>query len=188
LSGDTDDIADVAVRAPAPKGWTRTHRHRHDYRLEANAHSMGCVLLDWQDGVRVYQWFVRAPSFHGVCRTLRAARRAVERHLRERVTCSAIWVDTGKPEPARRTYAYVPTGILFCGHRHPDCFLVLEAWADRLTEEEKAAIGEEALAGRLQGFLTNRGRFVDRGEAAAIAKAAGQIERDLDWLSSEDLY
>lgn len=41
-----------------------------------------------------------------------------------------------------------------------------------------------------QGFLTNKGRFVDRIEAAAIALAAKQIEK-LGWppnLYSEDLW
>lgn len=41
-----------------------------------------------------------------------------------------------------------------------------------------------------QGFLTDRGRFVGRVEAAQIALTAGQIER-LQWppqLYSEDLW
>jgi hypothetical protein len=188
LTHDTDDSADVAVSTPAPEGWTRTQRYRHDYRLEAGGHSMGCILLDWEDEERVYRWFVRAPSFQGVRRTLRAARRAVERHLVEKVQCSAIWVDTGKAEPTRRTYAYPKTGILFCGLRHPDCFLAIEAWLDALSEEERETIPAEQRAGYNQGFLTSRGRYVDREEAAVIARAAGQIEREIESLSSEDLY
>lgn len=78
---------------------------------------------------------------------------------------------------------------MFAGWRHSDCFTTLNAWADRLTEEERDAVGEEKLAGRDQGFLTSTGRFVDREEAWTIAVAAGQVEkgaaRDL-W--SEDLY
>ena len=43
-----------------------------------------------------------------------------------------------------------------------------------------------------QGFVTDRGRFVDRAEAKRIAKAAGQIIRDTsggsDELYSEDVW
>jgi hypothetical protein len=44
---------------------------------------------------------------------------------------------------------------------------------------------------RNQGFLTSMGRFVDRYEAAKIARAAGQIIREPtppDMLTSEDVW
>ena len=40
----------------------------------------------------------------------------------------------------------------------------------------------------LGGFMTSFGRYVDRKEAAKIAFAAGQIEKEKAWLFSEDLY
>lgn len=46
-------------------------------------------------------------------------------------------------------------------------------------------------AQRNQGFLTNTGRFVDRHEAANIARAAGQIIKKTgpeDELFSEDVW
>lgn len=106
----------------------------------------------------------------------------------ERILCAAIWVDTGKAEPPRRSYAYPATGLLFCGWRHADCFLPLEAWARRLTVEERTTIGDEQLAGRHQGFLTSLGRFVDRQEGMTIARRAGQTDSEKSGLFSEDLY
>ncbi len=107
---------------------------------------------------------------------------------RERILCAAIYVDTGEADPPRRTYSYPRTGIVFCGWRHCDCFVPLTAWAQRLTTEERARIGEEHLAGRHQGFLTSRGRYVDREEAMVIARAAKQTDADKSGLMSEDLY
>lgn len=49
------------------------------------------------------------------------------------------------------------------------------AWADQLS-------------GKNAGFLTSRGRHVDREEAGQIAYAAGQTDRLCSRLTSEDLY
>lgn len=106
----------------------------------------------------------------------------------ERVLCAAIWVDTGEAEPPRRSHSYPATGLLFCGWRHADCFTTLNAWAARLSTEERSRIGEEQLAGRHQGFLTSCGRFVDREEAMKIARAAEQTAAKKTQLFSEDLY
>jgi hypothetical protein len=106
----------------------------------------------------------------------------------ERILCAAIWVDTGKAEPPRRTYTYPKTGLLFTGWRHCDCFVTLDAWADLLPSGERKRIGEEQIAGLHQGFLTSRGRFVDRKEAMTIARAAGQTNKTKVSLTSEDIY
>jgi len=110
----------------------------------------------------------------------------------ERILCAAIYVDTGKPEPARMSYAYPKTGIVFCGWRHGDCFVPLLDWKHRLTHQEVEAIEAimpHQLRGRRQGFLTSCGRFVDRRDGWAIAVAAGQVEDDdHNMLVSEDLY
>jgi hypothetical protein len=71
---------------------------------------------------------------------------------------------------------------------HCDCFVPLEAWAEGLTAEERARIGEEQFAGLHQGFLTSLGRFVDRRQAMAIARRAGQTDKTKTELFSEDLY
>lgn len=106
----------------------------------------------------------------------------------ERILCAAIYVDTGKVEPPRRSYSYPATGLVFAGWRHGDCFTTLNAWAEHLTPEERATVGEEQLAGRHQGFITSKGRFVTREEAMMIAVAAGQTKSGKTDLFSEDLY
>lgn len=111
----------------------------------------------------------------------------------EHILCAAIWVDTGKVEQPARSYGYPKTGLLFTGWRHPDCFVTLNAWASYLSKERRAEIGKEQFAGRNQGFLTSRGRFVDRREAFEIALKAKQIPEEWDedtpkTLISEDLY
>jgi hypothetical protein len=40
----------------------------------------------------------------------------------------------------------------------------------------------------IQGFLTNKNRFVDREEGAKIAFTAKQVNEPLKQLFSEDLY
>lgn len=40
----------------------------------------------------------------------------------------------------------------------------------------------------IQGFITNKGRFVNREEAAVIAYNCGQIQKPINKLFSEDLY
>lgn len=107
---------------------------------------------------------------------------------REHVLCAAIYVDTGSAEPARRSFTYPATGLVFAAWRHGDCFTTLNAWADRLDDAERARIGEEQLRGRHQGFLTSTGRFVDREEGARIAVAAGQVPAGMTFLTSEDVY
>lgn len=114
---------------------------------------------------------------------------AVEAHANdEHILCAAIYVDTGEADPPRRTYSYPKTGIVFCGWRHCDCFVPLTAWAQRLTPVERARVGEEQIAGLHQGFLTSRGRYVDRVEGMVIAKRAGQTDAEKTDLFSEDLY
>lgn len=128
----------------------------------------------------------------------------------ETILCAAIYVDTGKAEPARRSYAYPATGIVFAGWRHGDCFVSLEAWAASLSPREKLecnlrdlqadgqnpeGVGNrdrvalmESIRGFNQGFLTSTGRFVSREEAAKIAVSAGQCASHITYLTSEALY
>lgn len=105
----------------------------------------------------------------------------------EHILCAAIWVDTGKAEPPRRSYTYPKTGLMFTGWRHSDCFTTLNAWKDLLDNHAREEM-EEQLAGKIQGFMTSIGRFVTREEAATIAHIAKQTKKLLSGLTSEDLY
>lgn len=105
----------------------------------------------------------------------------------ERILCAAIYVDDGR-DYGRRSYAYPETGLVFSGWRHSDCFVALKAWWDLLPGAEQARLDD---VDRCQGFLTSKGRYVDRHEAWQLAEAAGQIlarARHPGTLFSEDLY
>lgn len=114
----------------------------------------------------------------------------------ERILCAAVWVDTGKAEPPRRSYAYPKTGLMFCGWRHGDCLCGVGAWwrlVDDVERERIEGINGEGTPWNRQGFLTSTGRFVDRDEGAQIAVAAGQTGAngrsvETNHLFSEDLY
>lgn len=92
----------------------------------------------------------------------------------------------------------MPDGEVVRGHRHDNCY-------DVVRRRYKAKYGDyiyaEAEDARLaiilatQGFLTSRGRFVDRREGASLMIASGlrshysaSGEFNADGLFSEDLY
>lgn len=101
----------------------------------------------------------------------------------ERVLCAAIWVDDGRTYP----HQPVPTGVVLGGWRHHVILGQIVSWYDSL----EAAI-ERDRSREHQGFLTTKGRFIDREEAMAVALAQGQVQRGEthrdDELFSEDLY
>ena len=105
----------------------------------------------------------------------------------EKIICAAIWYKEFpliKPEVLQiRGFApyNVDCGVVFCGWRHPNCLYQMVAITGKADHE----MGES-----IQGFLTNKNRFVDREEGMIIAKAAGQVEDTYSEtrLFSEDLY
>lgn len=64
------------------------------------------------------------------------------------------------------------------GWRHAD---ILYKWGPDVLDQSD-----------LGGFMTSKGRYVDREEAAKIAKAAGQLDerrsKNITYLYSEDIY
>ena len=103
----------------------------------------------------------------------------------EKILCAAIWykdLPLLKPEvlePRGFRPKNVDRGIVFCGYRHPNCIYQKVA----VTGLRDAESGEY-----VQGFLTNKNRFVDREEGAIIAYDTRQIEQQKKTLYSEDLY
>ncbi|RDE81487.1 hypothetical protein DPV88_00695 [Haemophilus parainfluenzae] len=105
-------------------------------------------------------------------------------NIPERIVCSVcqVFVDTrdGTNEDGSEIIHEV------YGLRHYDPFM-----RKQIKELEKQY--NYALLNWEQGFLTNKGRFVDRKEAMEIAKAQNQVIRlsgspNSDILFSEDLY
>lgn len=111
--------------------------------------------------------------------------------MEEKILCAAIWYKDLKPLVDRiPSSMYLPKniseGLVFCGHRHGQCLLFKSA----MTGKRDAECGEF-----VQGFLTNKNRFLDRYEAYDVAYFANQIagpnsghaNNDIG-LTSEDLY
>lgn len=103
----------------------------------------------------------------------------------EYILCAAIWYKElylKRPDVLEhrgfRPYN-LHKGIVFSGWRHPNCLYQMVA----ITGLKNHEAGES-----VQGFLTNKNRFVDREEAAIIAANAQQIRERKETLFSEDLY
>lgn len=105
----------------------------------------------------------------------------------EKILCAANWykelplIINSIPSELLRP-VNCDSGVVFCGHRHPHCLYQMVVMTGKAQHEA----GEE-----IQGFLTNKNRFVDRKEAAIIALSSGQIAKlnfSSDSLYSEDLY
>lgn len=102
----------------------------------------------------------------------------LKREKKEYILCVAIWFDDGKE------YIHQPlnikSGYVISGHRHHNCFMSV----DILTDNNESFLDFE----KEQGFLTNTNRFVDRKEGAQIAFDAGQTDKLIKTLFSENLY
>lgn len=96
----------------------------------------------------------------------------------EYIICAAIHYDDGikRPHPPRN----LTTGIVMSGWRHGNCFVGLAAVFPDYEYNRSDKV--------VQGFLTSRGRFLNREEAGALAFEAGQIENPITCLFSEDIY
>lgn len=106
---------------------------------------------------------------------------------KEYILCAAVWyleLPMVKPDVLDnrgfRPYN-VDKGVVISGWRHGNCIYQMVAITGLRSCPSES--GPE-----IQGFLTNKNRFVDREEAAQIAFDAGQTETLLKRLFSEDLY
>lgn len=68
-------------------------------------------------------------------------------------------------------------GLIMLGKSHADC--IHKAHHTGLKASQGA---------RAQGFMTSKGRYVEREEAAKIAVKAKQVNPNIDFLFSEDLW
>lgn len=98
----------------------------------------------------------------------------------EKIICAATWY---KDQPsAKIQVTNIDRGVVLCGHRHGHIihqFIALTG---------KRSVAKEA-GDYVQGFLTNKNRFVDRKEAAKIfTDNGGKLNYSKEDLYSEDLY
>jgi len=108
--------------------------------------------------------------------------------LSEKIICSSIWymeLELKNPDVLRnRGFSpyNIDRGIVFSGWRHFNCLYQMVA----VTGLKQCDVGKE-----IQGFLTNKNRFVDRKEGMIIAKRESQISDNTysdTMLYSEDIY
>lgn len=100
----------------------------------------------------------------------------------ERILCSAIWY---KELPTQNTLPInINHGIVLCGFRHGNIISTLKAVANLRT----VRYGPDSVGESVQGFLTNKNRFVDRKEAGIIAFKSGQTKKLIKNLHSEDVW
>ena len=87
----------------------------------------------------------------------------------EKILCAAIQIRKNKDDEP----------IVIGGYRHGDCFnTVFKLGYTAYIDQEE------------QGFITSKGRFVNRKEAKTIAQQANQLIRNSEFKSliSEDIY
>lgn len=111
--------------------------------------------------------------------------------MKEYILCAAIWykdMPLIKPdilEPRGFRPYNVDRGVVISGWRHANCIYQMVAITG--LRDIPVQVGES-----VQGFLTNKNRFVDRIEGWKIAEAANQINDrprgNSKTLYSEDLY
>lgn len=89
---------------------------------------------------------------------------------REYIICAAYWYKTGEESPRGFVAQNLSTGIVVGQWRHPN---VIHAW-----RQASGLRTVKTEVDYVDGFLTSRGNFVDRVQAAEIAYNAGQITKD----------
>jgi len=100
-----------------------------------------------------------------------------KRNKPEDIICAAIWykeVDRPVHRPIN-----TPKGAVLCGFRHGHIIGQVVS----LTGKRHHELGES-----IQGFLTNKNRFLDRKKALKLFIERGGIPEFGDELYSEDLY
>lgn len=101
---------------------------------------------------------------------------------KEMIICSAIWYNDG------RTYDHQPrnikSGIVACGLRHCNCNVILSV----IFPNRDHIINNKSGEVTIQGFLTNKGEFVNREDAGRIAFDADQTDTLITKLHSEDIF
>ena len=111
----------------------------------------------------------------------------------ETILCAAIWYKDLKPkfDNPNQLPKNIKQGVVICGHRHHSCISILNV----TTGLRSVETGESSVGKNIQGFLTNKNRFVDRREAFQIARQAEQILKgspvygfESAELHSEDIY
>lgn len=95
----------------------------------------------------------------------------------EFIICAAVWYKE-LPDTVHKP-TNVDRGVVLSGIGHAHCINQMHV----LTGKKNSNVGQY-----VDGFLTNKNRFVDRYQAAKIAYESGQIPKPVSRLFSEDLF
>lgn len=112
---------------------------------------------------------------------------------KEWILCAAIWYQDGTEAPRGMIAQNIDSGVVIGQWRHANCINIratnpiwnkktLAEKANREKEDMPMTVSNEKPDieyGYVDGFLTSRGRFVDRWQAAKIALECGQIEESV---------
>ena len=105
----------------------------------------------------------------------------LNKKVKEYILCAAIWFNDGK------NYIHQPKnikeGFVLTGRRHHNCIGTLVIMNKKITD-----FVVKGNRNYIQGFITSEDRFVYRKEGGKVAYEAGQIDKENDYLFSEDLY
>lgn len=105
----------------------------------------------------------------------------------ETILCAAIWFKNEFKYHGHHP-VNIDKGFVLTGFRHTNCFTILSIMYHNSSKQDYIAIKNNSV----QGFLTNKNRFVDRSEAMSIATKAKQLLiTDINIgtvLFSEDIY
>ena len=122
---------------------------------------------------------------------------------KEYVLCAAIWYKDGTKAPMGFIAQNIDSGVVIGQWRHGNVINVRatnRAW-NKLIVDEFGREGHELEHKEftksdiekydyVDGFITSRGRFVDRWQAAELALSAGQVDEkraiNPDWDGGED--
>lgn len=110
---------------------------------------------------------------------------------KEYILCAAIWYKDGTEAPRGMIAQNIDSGVVIGQWRHGNCINVratnpiwnkkaLKERIDRDSQEVSMLVSEEKTDvpyDYVDGFLTSKGRFVDRWQAAKIALDCGQISK-----------
>lgn len=97
--------------------------------------------------------------------------------------CAAIWYKDIKVVEVPHQPTNINRGFVLCGWRHGSIIALMK----QLTGLRTVKRGEDSVGETIQGFLTNKNRFVDRNEGREIQLKAGHPVV-FEELYSEDLY
>jgi hypothetical protein len=99
--------------------------------------------------------------------------------INEYIISAAVWFQDGNKHIHQPIN--IDVGFVVTGRRHHNCFISVS-----ILKNEDYRVSD--YGNNMQGFLTNKNRFVNRKEAAIIAYDAKQIDKPTEVLFSEDIY